>query len=95
MTGLIKHLHLTAYAALTLATSTAATSAAPNCQCVTKGQRVDLGTVICLEVSPSVRYLARCERVLNNTSWKKLEEGCPSALLCIPEENSPQFTHAG
>tara|TARA_Y100000815_G_C13110496_1_gene412938 strand:+ start:214 stop:498 length:285 start_codon:yes stop_codon:yes gene_type:complete len=82
-----------AYAALfsafgLLAVGITSALAAPDCQCVTKGTRVDLGTVICLEVSPSVRYLARCERVLNNTSWKKLEDGCPSARICEPQRQS-------
>ena len=60
-----------------------------------KGERVDLGTVICLEVSPSVRYLARCERVLNNTSWRKLGDGCPSAGLCLPETERRQSFRTG
>jgi hypothetical protein len=84
-----------AYALMALAMSAASAFAAPDCQCVSKGQRVDLGTVICLEVSPSVRYLARCERVLNNTSWKKLDEGCPSARLCIPDTTVERMVHAG
>ena len=70
-------------------------SFAIDCKCVTKGERVDLGTVICLEVSPSVRYLARCERVLNNTSWRKLGDGCPSAGLCLPETERRQSFRTG
>ena len=84
-----------ALTALLLLGSLSPSSAAPDCQCVTKGQRVDLGTVICLEVSPSIRYLARCERVLNNTSWKKLEEGCPSARLCKPATDGTRLVDAG
>ncbi|MBW3098112.1 hypothetical protein [Pseudohoeflea coraliihabitans] len=55
-------------------------TAAPDCQCVTKGQRVALGSIVCLEIGPGNRYLARCERVLNNTSWKRLQDGCPTAM---------------
>ncbi|TDH39178.1 hypothetical protein E2A64_08940 [Pseudohoeflea suaedae] len=85
---------MNAFAVLALLSGASPVSAA-ECQCVTKGQRVDLGTVICLEVSPSVRYLARCERVLNNTSWRKLGDGCPSAGLCLPEPARHQSFRTG
>lgn len=69
---------VTAAIAIFCASSTAGL-AASKCKCVAKGKRVDLGTVVCLEVTSSQRYLARCERVLNNTSWKKIEDDCPTA----------------
>jgi hypothetical protein len=34
------------------------------------------------------RYLARCERNLNNTSWKKISDGCPVSEAS-PAQMSP------
>ena len=50
-----------------------------NCSCVANGQRVELGELFCIRTASGKQFLARCERVLNNTSWKRLQEGCPSA----------------
>jgi len=55
--------------------------AGPECECVGNGKKVKEGGVICLQIGSSQRYLARCERVLNNTSWKKLSDGCPTAQM--------------
>ena len=33
------------------------------------------GTVVCIDLA-SGTYLARCERVLNNTAWRKLASSC-------------------
>ena len=45
------------------------------------GKRIKEGGVVCLQIGSSQRYLARCERNLNNTSWKKISDGCPTAQL--------------
>ncbi|WP_136657157.1 hypothetical protein [Nitratireductor sp. XY-223] len=50
-----------------------------NCSCVANGQRVQLGELFCIRTASGKQFLARCERVLNNTSWKRLQDGCPSA----------------
>ncbi len=50
--------------------------AGENCTCRANGVDVLEGDVACLHL-PSGDQLARCERVLNNTSWKKLQDGCP------------------
>ncbi len=50
-----------------------------NCSCVANGQRVELGELFCIRTASGKQFLARCERVLNNTSWKRLQDGCPSA----------------
>lgn len=55
--------------------------AGADCECVGNGKRVKEGQVLCLQIGPSTRYLARCEKVLNNTSWKKLAEDCPQVQL--------------
>lgn len=60
-----------------------------DCVCIGNGQRIKEGTVVCLQVSSSVRYLARCERHLNNTSWKKIQDGCPTASLPLAPVAGP------
>ncbi len=56
-----------------------ASSVAAECQCAANGTRYDQGAVVCLDV-PEGRYLAVCGKVLNNSSWKKLQNGCPLSL---------------
>lgn len=46
------------------------------CTCRFKGQDVPLGQTMCLDL-PSGQVLATCDRVLNNTAWKTLQQGCP------------------
>ena len=53
--------------------------AGEECECLGNGKRIKEGSVICLQIGSSQRYLARCERNLNNTSWKKISDGCPVA----------------
>lgn len=52
-------------------------SAGQDCECIGNGKRIKEGGVICLQIGSSQRYLARCERNLNNTSWKKISDNCP------------------
>lgn len=60
--------------------STAA-SAAARCACRTsEGVKVEYGQTACLHLSGGDQ-LARCETVLNNTSWKKLQDGCPTSRV--------------
>ncbi|WP_420409539.1 hypothetical protein [Hoeflea sp.] len=71
-----------AFSATLLAATFAAAPGAwagEECECVGNGKRVKEGGVICLQIGSSDRYLARCERNLNNTSWKKISDGCPTA----------------
>jgi hypothetical protein len=56
-------------------------SAGQDCECVGNGKKIKEGGVVCLQIGSSTRYLARCERNLNNTSWKKIADGCPTALM--------------
>ncbi len=67
------------FTALIFAASPAA--AGEECECVGNGQKVKEGGVVCLQIGSSTRYLARCERNLNNTSWKKIADGCPTASM--------------
>lgn len=66
--------------------------AGEKCVCRANGKNFEEGQVTCFRL-PSGMKLARCERVLNNTSWKMLGDGCPSAVassagqqlaLCLP-----------
>jgi hypothetical protein len=49
-----------------------------NCQCRANGREFEQGQVACLRL-PSGTELARCGMELNNSSWKKIQDGCPSA----------------
>jgi len=53
---------------------------ARNCTCRGNGEDIPEGQTVCLKTSSGVK-LARCERVLNNTSWKILDKDCPTASL--------------
>jgi len=55
--------------------------AGQECECLGNGKRIKEGSVICLQIGSSQRYLARCERNLNNTSWKKISDGCPVSQI--------------
>lgn len=52
--------------------------AEPNCSCMANGQSYKLGEIACFNL-PGGQKRARCDRVLNNTSWTFLDGGCPSA----------------
>jgi len=68
---------LVAGVAVTLATAAAAQSDIP-CWCRDNAGQHPLGTILCMRVGDKER-LVRCERVQNNTSWRTLSEGCPTA----------------
>ena len=61
--------------------------AGPNgeCTCRYKGGDVAEGKTVCMQTAKG-STLARCDRVLNNTSWKFLDEPCPTAELRTPLE---------
>ena len=47
-----------------------------DCYCTDKiGERIELGTTICMEVDGRV-FSARCEMALNNPFWREVEGGC-------------------
>lgn len=50
--------------------------AGPNCTCRHAGGEVAEGQSACIK-TPKGMSMARCERVLNNTSWKMLDMPCP------------------
>ncbi|WP_161939553.1 hypothetical protein [Paramesorhizobium deserti] len=52
-----------------------AQAALADCQCLGNGLRYDEGDQVCLRL-PTGPQLARCEKVLNNSSWKLLGSAC-------------------
>lgn len=58
-----------------------AVHAGEGCTCrATDGSDIAEGATACIR-SPAGMTLARCEKVLNNTSWKFLGQPCPQAAL--------------
>ena len=47
------------------------------CTCRHDGRDMPEGSVVCIDL-PSGTYLARCEKVLNNTAWRRVAGGCPT-----------------
>jgi hypothetical protein len=64
--------------AATIAVTATASPASADCTCRGPGVVAHHGQTICLKTSTGYR-LARCEMVLNNSSWKFLAEACPEA----------------
>ena len=67
--------------------------AGQDCECLGNGKRIKEGGVICLQIGSSQRYLARCERNLNNTSWKKISDGCPVSQMSPWTSRPPAPAH--
>jgi hypothetical protein len=55
-------------------------SVATSFQCRANGQLFPAGGFACLTISGK-RQLARCDAVLNNSSWTMVQEGCPGGPL--------------
>jgi hypothetical protein len=58
-----------------LATASAAAGEKSRCTCKYDGGDVKQGDTACIKTSKG-KSLARCEMVLNNTSWKLLDQPC-------------------
>ena len=58
--------------------------AGPNCTCRYKGADVALGQSVCMKTPDGLR-MARCDRVLNNTSWKITDGPCPFVQAPAPD----------
>ena len=68
---------------LFLPASLSTTAAFADCQCMANGRTFHHGEIACLRL-PSGSQLARCGMVLNNSSWIKLQDGCPVAAIAPP-----------
>jgi hypothetical protein len=66
--------------ATTIAVAALASPASADCTCRGPGVVAQHGQTVCLK-TPAGYRLARCEMVLNNSSWKFLTETCPEASL--------------
>jgi hypothetical protein len=55
-----------------------------DCECRAKGVVAFEGEVVCLS-TPNGPRLARCEKILNNTSWRFLAQNCREKIT----NNSP------
>ncbi len=73
-------------AATILAFPGSAFATGPNGECTCRYQGGDVieGQTACIRTATGTT-LARCEMVLNNTSWKMLNQPCPSAESVAPE----------
>lgn len=50
----------------------------PDCFCTdSQGRRVEMGQTACLRIG-STQFTARCDMSLNNPTWRRVSEGCPS-----------------
>jgi len=68
----------------------AAAHQAIDCYCTDRhGERVDLGGYTCIQVGEQP-YMARCEMVLNNPAWRKIQDGCVSSGLQMSPWLDPQ-----
>lgn len=54
--------------------------AGPDCTCRHSGGDVHEGQTACIK-GPNGMTMARCEKVLNNTSWRMLDQPCPYTAL--------------
>lgn len=62
-------------------------TASAACLCRANGTQYEEGELACLKL-PSGHRLARCEKVLNNTSWKILGDNCTD-LAMLPGVGGP------
>ncbi|WP_256750587.1 hypothetical protein [Mesorhizobium sp. Mes31] len=62
-------------------------------ECLANGKSYPLGQVVCLTVADK-SHLARCEMVLNNTSWTKIQDSCPENTLAPHPHVTPISTPA-
>ncbi|MBZ9677240.1 hypothetical protein [Mesorhizobium sp. ES1-1] len=52
-------------------------------ECLANGKSYQVGQAACLTIAEKSQ-LARCEMVLNNTSWTKIGDTCPNQTMAPP-----------
>ncbi|MBV9079064.1 MAG: hypothetical protein JO048_16495 [Methylobacteriaceae bacterium] len=68
-------------AVLALASGAALAQPWVPCECRYRGERFELGSVMCLADPNGGTMLARCDMSQNVTTWTVLGKSCPSARL--------------
>nr|WP_292869200.1 hypothetical protein [Mesorhizobium sp.] len=76
--------------AVALATPAAAFAAQ---ECLANGKSYQVGQVACLTIADR-SHLARCDMVLNNTSWTKVDAKCPGNTMAPHLQMTPISTPA-
>jgi hypothetical protein len=85
--------------ALTLAVATAPDAtivhdmAPEGPMCRANGQWYRQGETACIDLPCSGPQLSRCDMVLNNSSWKKIQDGCPLAMKGGPVQAHRESAH--
>jgi hypothetical protein len=71
-----------------------ASAAMADCKCMANGRVFHHGEIACLRL-PSGPQLAQCGMVLNNSSWIKLQDGCPLAEMSedVPARHMTPVPH--
>lgn len=62
-------------------------------ECLANGKSYQLSQVACLTIADR-SHLARCDMVLNNTSWTKIGDSCPENTLAPHPHVTPISTPA-
>ena len=75
-----------AMATATLAMATATPVLAAQ-ECLANGKSFQVGQVTCLTIA-NESHLARCDMVLNNTSWTNIHDDCPGNAPPPPHPTS-------
>ena len=77
---------------LLIALAALAASSAPlvaangfDCRCIYQSKYFEQGETVCIRAYGTAR-LARCDMVLNNSSWTFLADECPQAATPIPPD---------
>lgn len=62
-------------------------------ECLANGKSYQVGQVACLTIADQ-SHLARCDMVLNNTSWTKVGDSCPENTMAPHSHVTPISTPA-
>ncbi|UVK45764.1 hypothetical protein BPNPMPFG_001330 [Mesorhizobium sp. AR07] len=60
-------------------------------ECLANGKSYQVGQVACLTIADQ-SHLARCDMVLNNTSWTKVGDSCPENTMAPHPHVTPIST---
>ena len=67
--------------------------ASADCTCRSRDVVASQGEVVCIN-TPLGQRLARCDKVLNNSSWTFLQDGCPALSLTLTPSTLTPARHA-